>query len=404
MSNQAWASEVLGRLAIIEMGQAPSSTYVSDSHTEGSWEFLQGNAEFTDVHPVARLWCSRPAKTSRKGDSLISVRAPVGALNTSNLDYCIGRGLAAIRFTGLDPRFGHYQLALKSRNLHRVAQGSTFDAIGSRELKELAFLVPNPADQRRIADILDTLGDQIRSTERIIAKQVSLRLGIIESVLYEGSRSSSKGSDGWTETTLGRLVREHGGFMQTGPFGSQLHAYDYVYEGIPVVMPQDINNGHVDLDQIAQISELTAQALGRHRMMSGDVVFARRGDLSRCAEITPREVGWLCGTGCLLVRAPADVIRAGWLCLIYGHELGQRHVRANAVGSTMANLNGSILANLPLPLPPIEAQDTAIAMVKAQGTRIELERKELAKLRATRTGLMADLLSGRVRALPEVAS
>jgi type I restriction enzyme S subunit len=186
MSDRHWDTTELGSLAQLEMGQAPPSRYVSERQTSGSWPFLQGNADFTATYPEARQWCSKPAKVARAGDSLISVRAPVGALNLADQDYCIGRGLAAIHFHRLHSRFGHHQLLLKKAELHRVAQGSTFDAIGSKELRELQFMVPSDPEQLRIAEILDTLDEQIRTTAQIIAKLNRICEGYLEDLLTWG--------------------------------------------------------------------------------------------------------------------------------------------------------------------------------------------------------------------------
>ena len=169
-------------------------------------------------------------------------------------------------------------------------------------------------------------------------------------------------------------------------------------------MPQDIGDGRVKLDQIARISEDTAHRLSRHRMQVGDVVLARRGDLERCAAIGHREESWVCGTGCLLVRLPPKVMRPEWLALVYRHEVGQSHVRAHAVGSTMPNLNTGILAGMSIPLPPTDVQDMALAVIAGQKTTIEAERAHVAKLRSLKAGLGADLFTGHSRFTIEATS
>src|SRR5262245_54887965 len=93
----------LGVVADFEMGQSPSSSSVNDDGR--GVPFLQGNAEFGRENPSSRLFCTSPAKLCKSGDVLISVRAPVGALNLADRTYCIGRGLAAVRFNRLLPRF-----------------------------------------------------------------------------------------------------------------------------------------------------------------------------------------------------------------------------------------------------------------------------------------------------------
>ena len=90
--------------------------------------------------------------------------------------------------------------------------------------------------------------------------------------------------------------------IQTGPFGSQLHKSDYVPVGVPCIMPTNIGS-HLDLsiDGIARIKEEDAIRLSKHIVHTGDIVYARRGDIEKCAYVKDSQDGWFCGTGCLEV-------------------------------------------------------------------------------------------------------
>src|SRR5437660_11321715 len=140
----------LGTLAILNMGQSPLSSSISDD--ENGLPFLQGNAEFNSIYPKARLYCHKPLKICKKGDILISVRAPVGALNKADQAYCIGRGLAAVQFSRVLPKFGWHLLCYWVKDLKTIAQGSTFEAISKTDLENLSVLYPSDdKDQHRIA-------------------------------------------------------------------------------------------------------------------------------------------------------------------------------------------------------------------------------------------------------------
>ena len=106
-------------------------------------------------------------------------------------------------------------------------------------------------------------------------------------------------ADGWQYLPLGEVCQKGGGDIQTGPFGSQLHAADYVPVGIPSIMPQNIGDNRVIERGIARITPEDAARLSRYRVKVGDVVYSRRGDVERRSLIREREEGWLCGTGCL---------------------------------------------------------------------------------------------------------
>ncbi|WP_417607087.1 restriction endonuclease subunit S [Oceanimonas baumannii] len=155
----------------------------------------------------------------------------------------------------------------------------------------------------------------------------------------------------WRVTTLGELAESSGGGIQTGPFGSQLHAKDYVDDGIPSIMPKNISIDSVLTDDIARVSPTDIERLAKYKVQTGDIIYSRRGDVEKCARITPREDGWLCGTGCLRVRVlPVDVSPEylhAYLC----HPQVREWIVRHAVGATMPNLNTSILSALPVVVP-----------------------------------------------------
>ncbi len=204
----------------------------------------------------------------------------------------------------------------------------------------------------------------------------------------------------WPRTNLGELTKLYGGSIQTGPFGSQLHAADYVDSGIPVVMPKDIQNRRATTDSIARIRPADADRLARHKLVKGDVVFSRRGDVERHALISERETGWICGTGCLLVRPGAAWPSSSFLSMMLDAPLARAWLVQHAVGATMPNINTGILGSVPVTLPPLPlltAFEDVIAVTEEQRSRNASTAETLATLRDT---LLPRLISGQLR-LPE---
>ena len=168
---------------------------------------------------------------------------------------------------------------------------------------------------------------------------------------------------GWRDTTLGELTSHNGGFIQTGPFGSQLHAHDYKEDGTPVVMPQQLGDNAVTTDGIARIGDADVDRLCRHVMAEGDIVFSRRGDVTRRAYVSARESGWLCGTGCLLVRISHPDCENRFVALFLSLAAAKSYLIQKAVGATMPNLNQGILEALPIVLPPLSSQRRIVAVL-----------------------------------------
>ena len=173
------------------------------------------------------------------------------------------------------------------------------------------------------------------------------------------------------QVTLGELCSAGGGFVQTGPFGSQLHASDYVEVGVPVVMPQDIGENIIVDDAIARVGETEAGRLGKHRLEVGDIVYSRRGDVERRALVRDREAGWLCGTGCLRVHFGSEPEAIpGYISYLLGLQSSRTWIRQHAVGATMLNINTTILSSVPLLIHDLPEQQAIAEVLGALDDKI----------------------------------
>jgi type I restriction enzyme S subunit len=188
--------------------------------------------------------------------------------------------------------------------------------------------------------------------------------------------------ENWQISTLGAICQESGGDIQTGPFGSQLHASDYVISGIPSIMPANIKEGRVSEEGIARITEIDAKRLSKYLTKGGDIVYSRRGDVERCALIRKREEGWLCGTGCLRVRPGSGVVDPDFCYHFLSHPETKEWISRHAVGATMPNLNTQILSALPVLLPSFQEQKAIAHILGTLDDKIELNRKTSETLEA----------------------
>ena len=141
----------------INMGQSPDSSSYNESG-EGI-PFFQGNADFGDRYPVTRIWCSEPKKVAQENDILISVRAPIGAINYSKEKCCIGRGLAALTVdkTKISEKLLFWVLKAKKEELNRQGTGSTFKAISKKSLEELLIPQIDIKEQEKDVEILEKI-------------------------------------------------------------------------------------------------------------------------------------------------------------------------------------------------------------------------------------------------------
>ena len=149
--------EALTEFCDLNMGQSPDSKTYNEQGD--GMPFYQGNADFGEIHPETRVWCSKPVKVASEGDILISVRAPIGAMNIATETCCIGRGLAALtpKPNKCSQKYLYYALESKIDVLVSKGTGSTFKAISKKVLAET--MIPSYTDekQQQITDALSKI-------------------------------------------------------------------------------------------------------------------------------------------------------------------------------------------------------------------------------------------------------
>jgi type I restriction enzyme, S subunit len=163
---------------------------------------------------------------------------------------------------------------------------------------------------------------------------------------------------GWSAAKISQVIVE----LKTGPFGSSLHQSDYQNGGVPVINPASIKNQRLVPVEGMAVGQATLERLAAFKVGTTDIVMARRGEMGRCAVVTDREAGWLCGTGSLVLRL-ASCVSPRLMATIIGSPFVREYLGGSAVGATMQNLNQSILLNLVIGLPPLSEQYRIVAKV-----------------------------------------
>jgi type I restriction enzyme S subunit len=177
----------------------------------------------------------------------------------------------------------------------------------------------------------------------------------------------------WKKVKLGDISSA----IQTGPFGSQLHQSDYSDIGVPVVMPKDIINGSIDESTIARVENHHVERLSRHKISEGDILYARRGDVGKCAYTVFAQQGWLCGTGCLRVTIDKEKAHPKFIFFQLQKRETIGWVEKHAIGATMLNLNTSILSDVPIELPSLAIQHHIATILSRYDSLIENYQKQI---------------------------
>ena len=186
--------------------------------------------------------------------------------------------------------------------------------------------------------------------------------------------------------------------IQTGPFGSQLHAEDYIEDGIFVINPANIVEGCIVPDNRCSVTELKAQELSRHILNKGDIIFARRGEMGRCAYFGGSFQQYLCGTGCIKIQCNANLMPE-FISWFLQTSCVKQYLTLNSVGTTMANLNTTIISGIPVVFPPISEQEKVVEYIKNKICEIDCVLKNklsiVEKLTKYKKSLIYEVVTGK---------
>lgn len=188
----------------------------------------------------------------------------------------------------------------------------------------------------------------------------------------------------WEKKTIGEIAT-----IKNGPFGSVLHAEDYVDEGMPIVTTEHFKNGGLPLSKsgIPQVSEDDYHRLKGYKLETDDIVFSRVGSVDINAHIEQAQQGWLFSGRVLRVR-PIKSVNSLCLHYVLSTESVKRDIRNRAVGQTMPSINTPILSNTKIYMPQSESEQKKIAkMFSLLDERIATQNKIIDKLQSLIRGL-----------------
>ena len=170
---KGWTSTTIGQIALVTQGQSPPSS--SYNRKKQGLPFFQGKANFGLRHPVPEVWCDKPRKIAKRGDILISVRAPVGPVNMCRENCGIGRGLASIRpHPKINSLYVYYHLLFLEDNIAARGTGTTFKAITGDQLRSVVLNIAPTNEQAYITSKIESLFSKIDAARQSLETAMSL--------------------------------------------------------------------------------------------------------------------------------------------------------------------------------------------------------------------------------------
>jgi type I restriction enzyme, S subunit len=318
---------------------------------------------------------------------------------------------------------GFVSRAINSHNTRREAElkssGTTRLRINLSALKTVHVWAPPLPEQSRIASVLDTVDEAIAKTEALTAKLKQVRAGLLHDLLTRGLDENGQLRDPiahpeqFKDSLLGRIPRkwevkpiaEMVASAVDGPFGSNLKTAHYINDhGVRVVRLQNIESGWFDNSDKAFISEEHALNLRRHEVTAGDLLVASMGDenhpLARACLYPAYLPPGIVKADCFRLRMKPTMEVNAFVMLLLNCPNTRREVNLLGQGVTRDRVNLTTLLTLRVLQPPIEEQEQIVGAIHALDNAIQKEESGHAKLALLKSGLMNDLLTGRVR-VPE---
>jgi len=261
-------------------------------------------------------------------------------------------------------------------------------------------------EQTRIAEILSTADEAIAHTEALIAKYQRIKTGLMQDLLTRGidengnirSKATHKfvvkngieAPEEWEVVELSSLVGNDSPIV----YGILMPGYGYE-NGIPVVKVKDIRDEQILLNDLLLTSPEIAKSYERSSLKQGDLLFTIRGTVGRCAFV-PKELD-----GANITQDTARIRVSGisplFLRFCFELEFLKRYIDLHTIGQAVKGINLKDLRKMPIPKPILNESDIIAQKINSIQNIIDSLNSNLLKLQSLKTGLMQDLLSGKVR-------
>lgn len=185
----------------------------------------------------------------------------------------------------------------------------------------------------------------------------------------------------WTRVTIGDLVDVGTAEIQTGPFGTQLSAGDYVDDGTPVINVRNIGLGGLRPQKLEYVNDRTSERLAAHLLAPHDIVFGRKGAVDRHLYVGADQSSWIQGSDCIRLRfIGADVVPR-FVSYALLTETHRKWILAKAGNkATMASLNHDIIRRIVISVPSRAVQEATVDILASYDDLIENNGRRMALL------------------------
>ncbi|MBD5478781.1 MAG: hypothetical protein HDR14_05750 [Lachnospiraceae bacterium] len=260
------------------------------------------------------------------------------------------------------------------------SHGSVREVMDWEEMCNVEIPVPTYEEQRKIVEAYKSVEDRINLKRKVNVNLEATIQACFDRLFFNAGINLSETiikqysvPNEWVDSTIAEYAT-----VQTGPFGSQLHNEDYVDNGTPIITVEHMDGKYIAHRNLPLVSNDDVERLKKYDLRIGDIVFSRVGSVDRAVMVSHHENGWLFSGRCLRVR-PFDIRMGCYFLWWFNQPVIKQLVSASAVGATMPSINTSILNNIRIILPPVEAMKSfgsiADNLIEIIATNLEEIRK-----------------------------
>lgn len=385
---EGWTYKKLGEVCDFEGGSQPPKSEWIKQPKEGYVRMLQirdftksreSQIEYVKISKKLRLCKSDDILIGRYGASVGKILTGLaGAYNVAIIKSIPYENIISKEFIRR-----YFESSSFQRLLFKVCDTRTAQAGFSKDdIKDALVPIPSLDEQQRVVERLDAAFENIDKLKANAEKQ----LAEAQTLFQKSLAKAMEPKEGWKEKKLKDIAQ-----VRIGPFGSLLHKKDYISGGIPLVNPIHMVNGNIVANNDYTISDVKAKELSNYLLKENDIVFARRGEVGRCAIVTGEDEGFLCGTGSLFVRFLRE-IDSNFMLMLFQSDYCKNYLEHNASGATMLNINAGIVEDMPLTLPPLAEQQRIVERLDALSENIrkyeEIQRQIISECDALKQALL----------------
>ena len=312
-----------------------------------------------------------------------------------------GDGLMSPRFSCLRPiveqRYSFWKHYIPRESMMRpvlvnaTKSGTMMNELVPADLMRESILVPVLYEQEAIGRFFKQLDSLITLHQRECDQLKTFKKSMIEKMFPREGEDVPEirfagFTDPWEQRKLGEVAD-----IKTGPFGSLLHASDYVDDGTPIVTTEHFKNGKLpeEKDGLPQVNKADAERLAQYAAAKGDILFSRVGSVDINAEVTAAQEGWLFSGRVLRARPDSGIALSDYLHYELETEGVRRSVLNRAVGGTMASINTIILEQTEIQLPKSLKEQAQIGQILNNlDSLITLHQRELELLKNIKKSML----------------